>query len=309
MAFTAVKATRIVRTGLGLLQADLLLPNFVWRDAGGDFAGAANDTINLKVPATALARTVALRQQGSGRQRVMDDLAEGSIPLQLTTDVYHGTSIDDEQMELDIEDFGAQILLPQTSAVARGIESAVAANMVGATYATTLTFADTDKPEDVFADARRDLNNAQIPMTDRYCVMGTDVENWVIKSDLLTAVNTSGSSETLREATIGRLRGFNSFVSFSLPPTSIFWFHRTAYVLAMRAPKVPRGASFGASQSYQGISMRWIMDYDADFSRDRSICNVYTGSNVIKDFALDDYDRSGPATLVRSVKGTMTVTP
>jgi len=175
--------------------------------------------------------------------------------------------------------------------------------------ANAITFADTDKPEDVFADARRDLNNAQIPMTDRYCVMGTDVENWVIKSELLTRVDQSGSSETLREAQIGRLRGFNSFVSFTLPPTSIFWFHRTAYVLALRAPKVPRGASFGASQTYQGISMRWIMDYDADFSRDRSICNVYTGSNVIKDYALDDYDRSGPATLVRAVKGTMTVTP
>lgn len=309
MAFTAVKATRVVRTGLGLLQADLLLPNFVWRDAGGDFAGAANDTINLRVPATALARTVALRTTGAGRQRVMDDLAEATIPLQLTTDVYHGTSIDDEQMELDVEDFGAQILLPQTSAVARGIESAVAANMVGATYATALTFADTDDPADVFVDARKALNVAQIPFTDRYCVCGTDVESWILKSDSLTRFDMSGSTETLREAVIGRLRGFNTYVSYSLPATSIFWFHRTAYVLALRAPRVPRGASFGASQTYQGISMRWIMDYDADFSRDRSICNVYTGSNVIKDYPLDDYDRSGPTSFVRAVKGTMTVTP
>lgn len=309
MAFTAVKATKVTRGAIGLLQDDLVLANFIWRDAAGDFAGASTDTVNIIVPAVAVARTQALRVQGAPRQLVMDDLAEGSVPLALTTNVYHGTSIDDEQMELDIVDFGAQILLPQTSAVARGIESGIAANMVGATYATALTPTLADDPYDVWVDARTALNKKSIPATDRFCVVGADVENWVLKSEHLNRYDMSGSSDTLREAQIGRLAGFNTFVTNALPATAIRWFHRTAFVMALRAPKVPKGASFGSSQSYQGLSMRWIMDYDADFSRDRSICNVYTGHNVITDYAITDVARSGSKTLIRAVKGTLDTTP
>jgi hypothetical protein len=307
MAFTAVKATKLTATGLGLLQRDIILPNVVWRDAVDNFAGAVNDTVNIKVPAVAKARTKALRVQGSGRQIVMDDLAEGSVPLTLTTDVYHGTSIDDEQMELDVSDFATQILLPQTRAIAEGLEDGIAANMVATTYSTNLTFAEAADPYDVFVDAKQALNEDNIPQNDRFCVVGTDVASWVLKSDRVKNYNDSGShAETaFAEAALPRLAGWTVTESQAVPSDAVFWFHRTAFAFAMHAPKVPRGASFGSSQSYQGLAMRWIMDYDADFQRDRSITNVFTGHTSIKDYAITDVARSGAKTMRRAVRGTL----
>ncbi|MGW4484328.1 hypothetical protein ACWEOE_10870 [Amycolatopsis sp. NPDC004368] len=307
MAFTAVKATKIAATALGLLQRDIILPNLVWRDAVDNFAGAVNDTVNIRVPAVAKARTKALRVQGSGRQIVMDDLAEGSVPLQLTTDVYHGTSIDDEQMELDVTDFSVQILDPQTRAIAEGLEDGVAANMVATTYLHDFTFDTSYDPYDVFVDAKQALNDEHIPLTDRFCVVGSEVATWILKSDHFKRYDESGANaETaFREAQLGRLAGWNITESYAIPGDNVFWFHRTAYAFSMHAPKVPRGASFGSSQSYQGLAMRWIMDYDADFQRDRSIVNVYTGSTSITDYAITDLSRSGAKSMRRAARGTL----
>jgi hypothetical protein len=309
VAFTAVKATKVTRAGLGLLQRDIILPNLVWRNAVDSFAGSVNDTVNIVVPAVATARTQALRVQGAPRQLVMDDLAEGSVPLQLTTNVYHGTSIDDEQMELDIIDFAAQVVDPQTRAIAEGLENAIAANMVATTYPAgqQLTFTAADDPYDVFVDAKQIMNDNHIPGTDRYCVVGSNVATWILKSDHFKRYDQSGANaETaFREAQLGRLAGWNITESYAIPADNVFWFHRTAFAFAMYAPKVPRGASFGSSQSYQGLAMRWIMDYDADFSRDRSIVNVYTGSTTITDYAITDLSRSGGKTVKRAIKGTL----
>ena len=55
-------------TALGLLTRESALPRTVWRDPVGDFAGAKNDTISVRLPAYAPARTRVLRS-GSARTR------------------------------------------------------------------------------------------------------------------------------------------------------------------------------------------------------------------------------------------------
>ena len=48
---TCRKPTRIVDAGVAVLARDLTLPNLVWQNAAGDFAGALNDTISIRVHA------------------------------------------------------------------------------------------------------------------------------------------------------------------------------------------------------------------------------------------------------------------
>src|SRR3954451_3813641 len=107
MANTFLKPTRIVDAGLAVLARDLTLPNLVWQNAAGDFAGAANDTISIRVPAYASARTRALR---SGAARTRDFVVERKVDVTLATDVYKDVEITDEQLSLDIVDFTNQVM-------------------------------------------------------------------------------------------------------------------------------------------------------------------------------------------------------
>ena len=158
MANTFVKGTKIAGQGLGILEREIVLPGLVWRNAGGDFSGAAGDTISIRVPARTTARTRTLRgargtaSEGNGII-TMDDLTETKVDVTLDTAVYSAVPVTDEELTLDIADFGAQIAEPQVRAVAEGIENAVAAEMTGATYATTITL-DTANPYDSLVDAR-----------------------------------------------------------------------------------------------------------------------------------------------------------
>jgi hypothetical protein len=290
VANTFIKPTRVVGQALGLLEREIVLPALVWRDAGGSYQGAAGDTISLRVPARTQARTRVLRgarpttSEGAGIIS-MDDLAETKVDVTLDTAVYSAVPITDEELSLDIENFGVQIAEPQARAVAEGVENAVAAEMTGATYATTLTL-DTAQPYKTVVDARVAMNKANVPMTERYLVVGADMEGVFLKSDELHQADKAGTDSALRDATIGSLAGFGRVVvSNALPSNVGFAFHRTAFVLGMRAPQVPDGATFGASQSAFGLAMRWIRDYDFRNVQDRSLFDTYIGTNIVADGA------------------------
>lgn len=290
MANTFIKPTRIAAQALGLLEREIILPALVWRDAGGSFQGAAGDTISIKVPARTQARTRPLRgtrpttSEGAGII-TMDDLTQTKVDVTLDTAVYNAIPITDEELSLDIDDFGVDVAEPQVRAVAEGIENAVAAEMTGASYATTITLSTTD-PYDSIVDARVALNKANVPMSERYLVVGADMEGIFLKSDELHQADKAGSDSALRQATIGSLAGFSQVVvSNALPSNVGFAFHRTAYVLGMRAPAVPDGASFGASRSAFGLAMRWIRDYDFRNVQDRSLFDTYIGTNIVADGA------------------------
>lgn len=293
MANTFLKADKITAAGLGLLQREIVLPALVWRDAGGSFIGAAGDTISIRVPARTVARTRPLREarptasEGEGII-TMDTLTETKVDVTLDEAIYSAVPITDEELTLDISDFGQQILAPQVRAVAEGLENKLAAQMVSANYATTLTL-DTSDPYKTLVDARVQLNKDNIPMANRTAVVGADLEGVFLKSEHLSMADKAGDNNALRDAAIGRVAGFGPvYVSNALPPNVGFVFHKTAYVLSMQAPVVPEGASYGRSQAFQGYAMRWLRDYDFRSVQDRSLVDLYAGTNIVADGHVDE---------------------
>src|SRR5690606_21205225 len=182
------------------------------------------------------------------------------------------------------------------------IENAVAAEMTGATYATTINVpADAEDPFDYIVDARVALNKANVPMSERRLVVGSDFEGLLLKSDELHQVDKAGSDSALRDAAIGRIAGFPEVVvSNALPSNVGFAFHRTAYVLSLQAPMVPEGATYGASRAAYGLAMRWIRDYDFRNVQDRSLFDTYFGTNHVADGAPEE--GSDDPSFVRAVK-------
>lgn len=293
---TFIKATKVVRTALGLLEREITLPALVWRDAGGSFIGVAGDTISIRLPAYATSRKRTLR---AGTPITTDGLTETKVDVTLDTDVYRAISISDEQMTLDILDFGTQVLMPTVQAVARGCEDELSDEMTGADYEVEIDTPESD-PYLGLVDARVALNNAFVPAGDRFLAVGSNVEAALLKSPRLSNYINAGDSTALREATIGRIAGFTAVSNPKLDPDVAIAAHRTAFVLSMQAPMVPSGVTWGASEAFAGLSMRVIRDYDFANTSDRLLADVFVGTNIVEDRGTFDSDGK----FIPSVDGT-----
>lgn len=303
MASTYLKATVIGRAMIDLLLRELVVARTVWTDAvsPAEWEGAFGDTVTIRVPAKRAARTRVLR---AGTPITLDDSNEFGVPVTLDTDVYEATGISDEQLTLDIVDFARQVLQPQIRAVAEGVEDAIAAQIVGATYEADHTIDADDFTSTSVHDwykianrARRILNDSSVPKSNRWLLVGSAVEEDILNNDKFTRNDSIGASaeDALREAIIGRIAGFNVIQSNAVPDTDAYAYHRTAFVLGTKAPAIPRGAAFaqavnlgqgdqmGAQSGLAGINARWLMDYDFSNTKDRSLVDVYLGTAQVGD--------------------------
>lgn len=312
MANAFIKAEQIVRAALGLLERQIVLPGLVWRNAGGDFAGAKDDTISIRLPAYANSRKRTMR---SGDPLTIDELDERKVDVTLTEHIYKAIGVTDEELTLDIESFGRQVLQPAGASVARGLEDEVGDLMSGATYENEVEV-DPASPYDAIVDARKHLNDASVPFDERAIVAGSSIEAALLKSEQFARADASGSTAALREAQIGRVAGFPVFTSNAIAPDEAYAFHRSAYVLSMRSPVVPDGATWGRSESFAGLAMRALRDYDFTNVRDRLLMDVFAGTNIVEDageidangkFVPDEDPDSSPEAeiFVRAVKLTL----
>jgi hypothetical protein len=275
-----IKADKVVSTALGLLARELTLPALVWRDAGGDFAGAKDDTISIRLPAYANAKT---RQLRSGSSRDRDNLNERKVDITLDTDVYKDVTITDEELTLDILDFGAQVLQPVTSSVARALEDVLVGTIQGANYETELELDETN-PYTTIVAVRKALNDARVPAGGRALIVGSTIEAAFLNSEQFARADRSGSTAALRDASIGRVAGFEVVSCPALDPEEAYAFHKTAFVLSQRAPKVPNGAPYGASVSQDGMALRVIQVLDSETLNDILAVDAFVGANVVTDF-------------------------
>lgn len=274
---TTVEAgAQIARTTLAALDKALVLPATVFRNAEADFVGGVGNTVNVRIPASLTARTLANRDSAI----TYDDVTETSVPVALDTVLYHGARIEDEVAELDLEDFMAQVGVRQVIAVAEQAESLLAAEFNSLSNPNDITIDDAD-PISSIVEARQVLNEANVPFANRFLAVSPSVEALLLKSDKLIRVDASGSAAALREATVGRILGFDVVTSNSLTDGEAVAYHRDAFAFVNRAPRVPMGVGQGSSQAYQGLSVTWTMDYDPDYIRDRSLVRTLAGAAVL----------------------------
>lgn len=289
MSITPLKATRIVNAGLGVLQRELTLPQLVWKDAAGDFAGALNDTISIRVPAYVTSRSRALR---SGTSRTRDSIVERKVDVTLDTDVYKDVTITDEELSLDIASFGEQVLSPIVRSVAMGLEDVLATEIANASYHNEIayTYASGEPYADIAVAARRKLNEAHVPASGRALVVGSGVEAELLVADKFIRGDYMGGGNAMSDAHIGRVAGFDVYTSPAISPDKAYAFHKSAFVMSQRAPLVPAGAPFGASQSFQGLALRVVRVLDSSTINDILAADAWVGTNVVTDEGYFDAD-------------------
>lgn len=285
MTVSTIKAERVVRTMLGVLERETVLARLMWRDPAGDFRGAKGDAITIKVPAYT---TPDKRDLRSGAPRTASSLTERRVIVTLDTDIYKRVPITDEELTLDIESFEEQIIAPVSSALVRGIEDEALALVTGADYEHEVFFDDFTRPYNAIVRARRHLNDSRVPMANRALAVGSGVEELLLTDDLFVRVDESGSSDALREARIGRIASMPVYLIPGLDPDEAYAFHQTAYALSTRAPMVPRGAPDGATMSFEGFALRVVFAIDPEEVVDNFNADVWTGANIVTDYGAID---------------------
>lgn len=277
------------RMALGALVADLVLPRLVSRDAQVEFDGQQGTVVNVRVPSTVTGggpRTYTDTQRDANQPIILDSIVEDTIPITMGPQLYKGVRVTENERTFEVPEsqYASRIIEPLATVVAQGVEQTVVDIINGITEDSTITpNADGSDIHEAIIAMRRVLNIRNVPQTGRVLAVSPDIESMLLNdpSNRLVRYDASGSSDALRNATVGRLYGFETVVVNSLEPNSAVAFQPEAFSLAVRAPSVPRGATWGQGANYQGIALRVMQDYDTAFQQDRVVLSTFAGAAVV----------------------------
>jgi hypothetical protein len=286
MANVFTKAPRFVRTSLGLLERDTVLAQNMWRNAAGDYTGAEGETINIKLPAFGVARKRAIR--GTDK-RTASYLAQRTVAVKLTDNLFMRTPLSDAEMTLDVESFERDIIAPQVGGIVRGIEDEAVDEVEGAEYHNTVTY-DPEDPVDGLFEAAELLTKCRVPSSQRRLAVGSTAKRRLLTSDDLIKAYAAGDNTALRRAEVGEIAGIgNIFEVPSLDPEAMVLYHQSAFVIGLRAPIVPPDVR-GAVGDYNGFAIRIAGITDSEEITYNAHADVYIGTNSIPDAGSFDAD-------------------
>jgi hypothetical protein len=273
-------AKGISQVAIELLTRTIVLPRTVTMIPGDEFAGDNGDTITVRVPQPGTSRT----QTTPGTSITYDDVTE--IPVDVSVHhEYHAKKITDKEASLDLVDFARQVTAVQTSAVATGMEGWLGLAMNN--MAADIDNVPSNNPtalRTAVLDARTTLGEADCPSGDRWAACSPEFAAQILALDEFNRVDAAGSEDALREAIIGRWRGFTWVESNTIEPGTALMYHRSGFVFATRVPVNPRGATSSAAITGPGgMAMRQIFQYDPTVLSDASVLSCFVGANVVTD--------------------------
>lgn len=284
MANIFVKGEKVAAVALALLRREIRTPALFSHRLGlTDFKGSAGDVVNIKRPAVLRARDKGWRNDNA---ITVDQLMQTSIQVQLDQHPYSAVHLQPEEATLDVEDYARDVQAPQVRAMLEWFEESIVNTLGTATFVHSVDFdeSSSDDPRQVALQARKLLNDAYVPASDRYWIVGSSVSAAIAGFDSLLEVDTSGLPEALRDGVVGRLAGFTIVEVPALNEDESYFVHASAVALATAAPVVPQGAARGGGVAAgNGLAVTQVWDYDGSTLKDRSVVHAFTGSAVVED--------------------------
>lgn len=282
-------AAQVAVVSAKLLAEDAYLSALVSHDYQDEFLapGTAGRPIKIKFPTILLPRERDINDVTTSLQ--MDAIVEAGTTLNLDKKmVYSLVPLSEEDLNLNLQDISRQIIKPQAAGIADDIEHRLATKLLavpadaGVTAATTPY--DRANPVKFYSALRKVLRDRGIPQDSLNLVVGTGLYLDLLNAKALQDASQSGSTAALREGSVGRVAGFTVVESTRLGEDELLAFHKQSVTLVTRAPAVPSGASFGQTVNEGGYSIRYMRDYDADKTVDRSILSTFVGVGILPTF-------------------------
>lgn len=286
MANTLITPTVIANKGIAFLNNDAVLAPLVWRDFDSDFRGKQGDTITIRKQASLSAETFD-RNSGVTYQDVTEDSTTVTLGIANCSFL-----VDDEDWTLSVEDFAYQFLNPAMEAVIQKIDGEIAEKLIdaaeGAGGGGTVTW-DGSSPRTLFVGehgAKATLSRAKLPTSDRSAVFSSEGAGVMLSDELFLTADKSGSTDGLREASIGRALGFDTYESQVFgygtgdkAAADGVAFHKQAVTLAVRPLGKPQGLPDNqvAIANHKGLSLRVSYAYSHKYKRDEVSVDVLYG--------------------------------
>lgn len=288
MANTLITPQVIARRALATLYNTTVLAQLVYRDYDEDFAGKQGDTITVRKPATFEAKVF---NRGTGIE--LQNATEGSFPVELDTLLDVSFVLTTEELTLEIDEIHERFIAPAAEAMVEGVDQRIFAQLVAAANASGGggTVSSSGNASTAFTGsegARALLTRNKIPLMDRYAVLSPEGAGEALEDTLFVQADKSGSTTALREGSIGRVFGFDTYeaqVAGAEPgdPDGVA-FHRQAVALVSRTLAKPEGVSSEqyAVESYKGLGLRVVKDYDINKKQDVTSVDFLIGTETIR---------------------------
>ncbi len=207
MSNTFVTPQIVAREAAVALNAQLMAASLIPKGISQDVARKVGDTVKVRVPATFTAHDFAasgsISVQGAG---------EGYVNLVVDRHFDVAFEITSAERAMSLTDLRAQVINPARQAIAEQVDSD-ALSLYKSVAAKTGTAGTTPDALSDFTDARKKLTDNRAPMGGRVAIWDTAAEAKLLQLDAIAGADKSGSTDALREANIGRIMGFDNYVS------------------------------------------------------------------------------------------------
>ena len=196
----------IAKEALLRLRNNLVMRQLVYNNHSNEFANVG-DTIQVRKPATFTANEWA---GSTSTQNIVEDNV--LVKLDKVADV--SVNVTAKELALNIQDFGFQIVEGAMQALAQKIDEDIMGLYKYIPYrGTGGTPGSLPNALACVADARATLNTQKVPFSNRYMVLSPATEANLLVLDAIAGAEKSGSTQALREANMGRIMGFDMYMS------------------------------------------------------------------------------------------------
>ena len=290
MANAFITPTVVAKNALATLYNSTVFLPLVWRDFDPEFTGAkVGDAVTIRKPATL---SVSEFSTSISVQNATE--SSTTVTLDKFPDVSFQVTAKDKTLEL--EDFSKQLIQPAAEALSQYVDADIAENLVDAAEGGggggTVTWSNST-PSTVFTGeggAVSKLGRANLPDSDRYAVFSPEGTGKCLAESLFVEADKSGSTDALRNASIGRVFGFETYSTSQLGSTNDdhgqsdgVAFHRQACAIVTRALELPAvGSANAAVESYKGLTLRVVTQYDISTKADITSLDLLYGIDALR---------------------------
>ena len=203
MANTFLTPRIVAMEALRILESEKVYRDLVFNDYSNEFA-MVGDTVNVRKRNPLKAKTFVDNIE-------TQDITEAAVPVKL--DRYRDVSvqISSKDLTLDIKNFSEQVVKPAMIGLEEQVDAEIAAFLADKVPAyITATTNPTDLAD--VANMAKTLDKNKAPKADRHLVFAPDHKYNYALTENLSKVSYAGDSLTLRDALLGKVYGFNTYM-------------------------------------------------------------------------------------------------
>lgn len=270
MGNTFLTLKNIARQAMPRLIENLVFPNLVHRDFSETFEVGKGATIQVRKP-------VALTANDFSGTIETQDVSENSIEVKLDKLATVDVKFSAIEMATNVDDLNRIFIEPAAVALAEKI------NTDGLMLLNSITATAEADPKslDAFAQASKVLSKAKVPVSPRYGVWSPDAEADFRTVPAIINAEKSGTTEALRNGSIGRIFGIENYMAQGVPSAILgAAFHPFAFAFVTRPLAKPSSVESYVT-SYNGITLRVTKAYDINTKSDIMSMDVLYGYKVL----------------------------